>query len=325
MRIRNTLTIFTAIPILFILLLINPLSFSHEDEMDIFGSAPKTDILSFTEAQNIVRRQYMEQLGREPDQDGLQYYTRMLIEEDKNEAWLAQVLSESEEGQRYRALHETAPGPSFDHDPLVVSIFLSILLALIISQVYKHTHTGMNYELSFMSTLVLLAPIVTLVMLFIRGDLVLSLGLIGSLSIIRFRTPIKDTRDMVFLFWTIAVGLGAGTYNWRVVIISNIIMVPLVFLLYFIRYGRSSHADFILICTGTGNYPIEHIQPMINENVKDAVIRSHETHEDSWETVYELRKGGSGASLLQNLVQKLKGIENVNKVSLLSPKLDLPV
>ena len=69
-----------------------------------------------------------------------------------------------------------------------------------------------------MASLVLFAPLITIVMLYIRGDLVLSLGLIGSLSIIRFRTAIKDTRDMVFLFWVIAVGLGAGTYNWGIVI-----------------------------------------------------------------------------------------------------------
>src|SRR5690625_5465921 len=73
----------------------------------------------------------------------------------------------------------------------------------------------MTYERSFLTTFVLISPIVTMVVYFIQGDLVVSLGLVGSLSIIRFRTPIKDTRDMVFLFWSIAVGLGAGTGNWR--------------------------------------------------------------------------------------------------------------
>lgn len=91
---------------------------------------------------------------------------------------------------------------------ILFSLGLAAAIAVIISQIYKHTHRGMNFELTFMTTLVLLAPIVAVVMLFIRGDLVLSLGLIGSLSIIRFRTPIKDTRDMVFLFWTIAIKLG---------------------------------------------------------------------------------------------------------------------
>jgi len=111
------------------------------------------------------------------------------------------------------AIPESLAMPGRDIFDVVFSLIISVIIAIIISQIYKHTNRGMNFELTFMATLVLLAPIVTVVMLFIRGDLVLSLGLIGSLSIIRFRTPIKDTRDMVFLFWTIAVGLGAGTYN----------------------------------------------------------------------------------------------------------------
>src|SRR5690625_4025987 len=83
---------------------------------------------------------------------------------------------------------------------LVISLFLGILLGIGIAYVYKYTHRGMNYERSFLTTIVLISPIVTMVMYFIQGDLVVSLGLVGSLSIIRFRTPIKDTCDMVFLF-----------------------------------------------------------------------------------------------------------------------------
>src|SRR5690625_5583288 len=82
----------------------------------------------------------------------------------------------------------------------------------------------MTYERSFLTTFVLISPIVTMVVYFIQGDLVVSLGLVGSLSIIRFRTPIKDTRDMVFLFWSIAVGLGAGTGNWTITIVASIIV-----------------------------------------------------------------------------------------------------
>ena len=209
---------------------------------------------------------------------------------------------------------------------VVFAIALSIALGVVISQVYKQTHRGMNYELSFMSTLVLLAPIVTVVMLFIRGDLVLSLGLIGSLSIIRFRTPIKDTRDMVYLFWTIAIGLGAGTYNWAIVIIASLIMVPLVFVLYFSRYGRANDAEFVLVCAGEGEYPLAAIQDAVRRLLGDeASVRSHEVDGDSWETVFELRLPGAGASVVQQLMEEIKAFGGVQKVSLLAPKLDLPV
>ena len=133
---------------------------------------------------------------------------------------------------------------------VLFSLGLATVLGMLISQLYKGTHRGLNYEHTFMASLVLLAPIVTLVMLYIRGDLVLSLGLIGSLSIVRFRTAVKDTRDMIFLFWVIAVGLGAGTYNWSVVLVSTLFIMVIVFFLYYIRYGYSENKDFVLSFSG---------------------------------------------------------------------------
>lgn len=285
-------------------------------------------------AQEIVREAYLEVLERDPDPRGLETFSRALLEEGRDVAWLKETLATSPEGIRLRetraterreARRQAVQGFLTTHLHFVLSLCLAIAVGFVISQVYKHTHRGMNFELSFMSTLVLLAPIVSLVMLYIRGDLVLSLGLIGSLSIIRFRTPIKDSRDMVFLFWTIAVGLGAGTYNWSVVIVSSLIMVPLVFLLYYVRYGRSNYADFILVCVGNGDYPSEHIQSIIAESCSDVVTRSHEVDGDVWETVFELRGTDSGRTLLDQVVGKLRAVSCIRKVSLLAPKLDLPV
>jgi hypothetical protein len=281
------------------------------------------------DAERVVEALYRRHLGRGADPDGLRTFSRLILEEGKDAGWVANALRTSEEGQRVddarqRTLLDRYFNPHV-YFHVLVSLGVAIALGFVISQVYKHTHRGMNFELSFMSTLVLLAPVVTLVMMYIRGDLVLSLGLIGSLSIIRFRTPIKDSRDMIFLFWTIAVGLGAGTNNWLIVLTSSFVLVPLVFLLYFLRYGRSRHADFVLICAGDGDYPIDQIQPIIHGEVHDAVVRSHEVNGDAWETVFELRRTDDGAGLLRTLVPKLRQLERVRKVSLLAPKLDLPV
>lgn len=292
-------------------------------------------------ARETVRMLYLEYLEREADEAGLDIHVDMLLAGDRSESQIASALQASPEGQRVQARRQEAQqqarrdrwvkrweqwGNLFHaYAHVLYSLGIAIVLGLIISQVYKHTHRGMNYELSFMSTLVLLAPIVAMVMLFIRGDLVLSLGLIGSLSIIRFRTPIKDTRDMIFLFWTIAVGLGAGTYNWMVIILASLILTPIVFLLYFIKYGRASQADFILVCGGEGAYPGDEIEPIISSKVRDASIRSHELNGDVWETVYELRSTEAGAGMVNALAQKLNQLPSVRKVSLLAPKLDLPV
>ena len=208
---------------------------------------------------------------------------------------------------------------------VLFSMFLAIIIALVISQIYKHTHRGMNFELSFMSTLVLLAPIVAVVMLFIRGDLVLSLGLIGSLSIIRFRTPIKDTRDMVFLFWTIAVGLGCGTYNWGVVIISTIFISLVIITLYFMKYGRSSNTDFVLVISGESSSDNPNIENKIMEYVEEVKMRSYEIADGQWEAIYELRYPKAKQQVSKNMISEIEALQGVLRVSLLAPQLALPV
>ncbi len=223
------------------------------------------------------------------------------------------------------AVPESLAMPGRDIFDVVFSLVLSVIIAIIISQIYKHTNRGMNFELTFMATLVLLAPIVTVVMLFIRGDLVLSLGLIGSLSIIRFRTSIKDTRDMVFLFWTIAVGLGAGTYNWTVVIVSTIFIAIITYFLYFIRYGRSRNTDFVLVVSGDRPDDGEEIEKIITGYTEEARIRSHEVEKGHWEIIFELRFPRVVNQVTKKLVKELEAIDGVEKVSLLAPQLALPV
>ncbi len=208
---------------------------------------------------------------------------------------------------------------------LLFSLGLAVVIAIIISQMYKHTHRGMNFELAFMSTLVLLSPIVAVVMLFIRGDLVLSLGLIGSLSIIRFRTPIKDTRDMVFLFWAIAVGLGCGTYNWMVVIISTIFITLIMFGMYFIRYGRSRNTDFVLVVSGHSPYEQADPEEVVKRYAAEARVRSQEVEEGDWEVIFELRFPRLLDQVTREMIRELKDRPGVRKVSLLAPQLALPV
>ncbi|SDB81149.1 Uncharacterized membrane protein YhiD, involved in acid resistance [Pelagirhabdus alkalitolerans] len=208
---------------------------------------------------------------------------------------------------------------------LVVSISLAIILGIGIAFVYKYTHRGMNYERSFLTTLVLISPIVTMVMYFIQGDLVISLGLVGSLSIVRFRTPIKDTRDMVFLFWTIAVGLGAGTYNWTVTIVASIIVAIVVTFLFMVKYGTPLHAEFVLVVTGQLDGHSKDLEDIIKRYATNAQVRSHDVHDEHWEIIFELKFLKNQDNPSQDLLNEIKQINGVEKVSLLAPQLALPM
>ena len=207
----------------------------------------------------------------------------------------------------------------------LISLVLAATMGLLISQLYRFTHRGLSYEHTFMAALVLLAPIVSVVMLYIRGDLVLSLGLIGSLSIVRFRTAIKDTRDMVFLFWVIAVGLGAGTYNWGVVVISSFVIMLFVAALYFVRYGYSLNTDFVLVLSGQKSHQNDTSRAIIQRHSVDARLRSYEVQDAHWEIVYELRLTELSSQNAETLITELKALPGVSEVSLLAPQLALPL
>ncbi len=206
---------------------------------------------------------------------------------------------------------------------IVFSLVLAILLGVVISLVYRLTHRGVNFEMTFMTSLILITPIVAMVMFFIRGNLVLSLGLVGSLAIIRFRTPIKDTRDMVYLFWSIASGLGAGTFNWTVVILSTLIILIAAVALYFIKYGRGQSQDYVLVVTGRKAMDQGQIKELINQYSSDVKIRSQTVNQEFWEIVYEMHIRKATQPLGQ-LIEALNQLPDISNVSLLAPQLALP-
>lgn len=201
----------------------------------------------------------------------------------------------------------------------------AVLVGLIISWLYRTTHRGFNYERSFPATLVLLAPIVAVIMLFIQGNLVLSLGLVGSLSIIRFRTAIKDSRDMVYLFWTIAAGLGCGTANWGFVTVSTAIIGSVICALYLLDRRRVTHAEFVLVVGGGSPCDLQQLGLVVGRHAPRVQIRSHELEGGRWETVFELRFDPARGTALDNLIREVREVEGVDKVSILAPQLALPM
>lgn len=208
---------------------------------------------------------------------------------------------------------------------LLTALMMALILSFFIALIYRNTHRGMNYEPAFLTTLVLIAPVVALVMFFIRGDLVLSLGLIGSLSIIRFRTPIKDTRDMVYLFWAIVVGLGCGTENWTIALLATIFISIIIFLLFLFEYGRPKHTDFVLVLSGQSNRTPEETINLINQYSTRSRVRSHDMVDDGWEIIYELRFTSLQEEKAEEFISALKALKGVKKVTLLAPQLALPM
>ena len=128
---------------------------------------------------------------------------------------------------------------------------------------------------------------------------------------------------MVYLFWSIAVGLGAGTFNWTVVILSTLIILVAAMVLYFFKYGRGQSQDYVLVVTGDKGMDPNQIKGLIDQYSSDVKIRSQTVNQDLWEIVYEMHIRKTTQPLSQ-LIEDLNQLPEITNVSLLAPQLALP-
>ena len=218
-----------------------------------------------------------------------------------------------------------------DIDINILNLIISIIVALILNSLivfsYRITHRSMTYDSSFIITLLLMGPIISVIIIVIGHNIALSIGLVGSLSIIRFRTVIKDSKDLIYLLWAISVGLGTGSENWFAITVASIVISLIVFFLHFIKFGIAVNNDNILIVNGK-NYNIKrNILQILREEKIINRFRSLEKTGDNFQIVFELKNNNNNENKdsFDRLIKKIEKIDSVNNVSILSPNLTLPI
>jgi hypothetical protein len=159
----------------------------------------------------------------------------------------------------------------------------------------------------------------------IGSNLALSLGMVGALSIIRFRNVIKDSRDMIYLFWGIASGLGSGTYNWSIVLTASACIGAMMLFLDFLKYGDLQTQDCVFVLRGNGDGPEGLVFETISQHTDYCMMRSMETSDTGWELVFEVQFPTTEANELSKMLARIREINGVRDASLLAPHLSLPV
>jgi len=129
---------------------------------------------------------------------------------------------------------------------ILINMALAIALGLIVCWVYRYTHKGLSYSQSFVLTLVFVSVIVASVMMIIGNSLARAFALVGALSIIRFRTVVKDTKDTAFVFFSLAVGMASGTGNYFIAIVTTAVISALAVVLHKFNFGALYKSEFIL-------------------------------------------------------------------------------
>ena len=200
-------------------------------------------------------------------------------------------------------------------ETIVLRMAAASILACFIYLSYRISHDGSIYSRKFNVSLVALTMITTTVMIVIGNNIALSLGMVGAMSIVRFRTAIKDARDTMYIFWTIVVGICCGSGDYLVAGIGSAFVFGL--LLLFGRVKNDNRMLLILRGSRVNESRIEALVFQVFE--KRATLRVKNTTENSVEFIYEmsrrvLEKAGREKSVTDRFYE-LGGIEYLNIVA----------
>ena len=194
---------------------------------------------------------------------------------------------------------------------MALSLILAFGVGLFIFLIYKKTYSGVMYSSSFGVTLVALTMITTLVILAVTSNVVLSLGMVGALSIVRFRTAIKEPLDIAFLFWAIAAGivLAAGMIPLSVI---GSVVIGVVLLIFANR--KESANPFIAVLRVDGKESEDAALAYLREQVKKSSVKSKTVSKDGVELNLEIRLKDEDTSFV-NALADMPGVESAVLVS----------
>jgi hypothetical protein len=194
---------------------------------------------------------------------------------------------------------------------LLNELLFSTILAALMYFVYYRSYTALTYNRKFNTTLVMIAVASTFMMLLIQDDLAVSFGVMGTLSIVRFRTNVKDNRDIGFILWALVIGLAVGTSNFVVAVVYSAFMTLYMLLT---RNGQATGKTYLLIVRGT-DYARE-LDEFIGGYTKNIRLKAKNLTRDTFELVYDIRPGDykKECSLIEAILAK----PNVISANLLS-------
>lgn len=200
-------------------------------------------------------------------------------------------------------------------ESVVFNILVSAALGIFIFVSYMITHRGTIYSKKFNASLVVLTVLTGTVMTVIGNNIALSLGMVGALSIVRFRTAIKDSRDTVYIFWTVIAGICCGVGDYLVAAVGSVVTFLILLILGLIK----SDNRMLVIIRGSRSRQSAVQAHMFSSFKRKAVLRVRNTDEDAVEFIYEitarqLRKLEERQGNLTDALYKLGDIEYVNIV-----------
>lgn len=194
---------------------------------------------------------------------------------------------------------------------MVIAMGLAFAVGLFIFLIYKKTYSGVMYSASFGVTLVALTMITTLVILAVTSNVVLSLGMVGALSIVRFRTAIKEPLDIAFLFWAIAAGIVLAAGLIPLAVFGSVFIG--IILLIFVNKKDNTHPYIVVIQCNGHDSEVKALDSL-KGNAKKCVVKSKTAMKNSVELNVEVRLKDDNTDFI-NEIAELDGVESAVLVS----------
>ena len=193
----------------------------------------------------------------------------------------------------------------------LIGLAVALVIGLFIFVIYKKTLTGVLYSSGFALTLVGLSLVTTLVIMAVTSNVVLSLGMVGALSIVRFRVAIKEPVEIVFLFWSLAVGIVIGAGMIPLAVIGSAI-IGVILLLFANRKIRND--PYILVMSCTDENAENAVLGILGKDTEHYIVKSKTITASGIELTVELRTKNASTAFVNSIAQ-LSGVETATLVS----------
>ncbi len=202
---------------------------------------------------------------------------------------------------------------------VIINLVLALCAGLIIGVIYKKTHKGLSYSQSFVVTLVLMCITVCAVMMVIGSNLARAFALVGALTIVRFRTVVKDTKDTAFIFFALTQGIASGTGNYVLTVFSTFFIGTVALILARTNFGSMHRSEFILRFRFNRESGDEqaYIDFILERASKSTIIHIEPSSDGVYLTLtYDLSlKSGISSQDIVTGLNSIPGIDNVNLVT----------
>lgn len=193
---------------------------------------------------------------------------------------------------------------------IILVLIVTSMLALYIYGIYRVTTRKTFYSKSFNISLVALAIITAAIIISIQSSVVISLGMVGALSIVRFRTAIKEPMDLVFLFWSISVGIICGAGQFEVAALTSVIITVFILVLEMLPISKP---PMILVINAADRGAEEALISVVESHCKNYRIKSRNISSSGLDMILEVRLADG-----KEMLRELGELETVDSVSLLS-------